>query len=192
MRLQTALTVTALPLLASGLAACGGGADADEPKAFTVAEGVQQQYEVLAEELAEKGRSVDSGEWTVNLVTEAAEPWFEQQASGRTAYRAPQPGETNHIEIIPVETATGRIVPDVPITVDVVAQDGSVVQSMPLHFYYATFFHYAQNFSVPAGTYTLRVTLDAPTFNRHGAEDEQPALAQGATVEFDDVELGAE
>jgi len=171
------------------LTACSAEADTEE---FAVPAGVQEQYEVLAAELAEKGKTVESGEWTVNLITEAAEPWFELHGDG-AHFRAPKAGETHHIEIIPTETATGRIVPDVPITLEVVDDNNTVVQTMDLYVYYSTFFHYANNFSIPeAGTYTLRATLGAPAFNRHGEETETPALTEGTTVEFTGVELTTE
>ena len=190
---RTAMAALTVPLVLAGLAGCGAAADtgdnAEEP---TVPAGVQEQYEVLAEELAEKGKTVESGEWTVNLITEAAEPWFEVHGD-EAHFRAPKAGETHHIEIIPTETATGRIVPDVPITLEVVDADGKVVQRMKLDFYYSTFFHYANNFTVPeAGTYTLRANLGVPAFNRHGEEAETPALTEGATVEFTGVELTTE
>jgi hypothetical protein len=67
------------------------------------------------------------------------------------------------------------------------------VDGKDLNFYYGEFFHYANNFSVPkAGTYKLRATLGAPTFLRHGEEKDTPALAQGATVTFDNVTLQPE
>ena len=67
------------------------------------------------------------------------------------------------------------------------------MQQLPLEFYYSTFYHYANNFTVPdACTNTLRATLGAPTFNRHGDESETPALTEGTTVEFTDVELSTE
>lgn len=182
--------LVALPAVLAGLSACQAG-EASSSSPSGVAPGVQEQYAVLADELAEKGHSVESGEWTVNLITEAAEPWHEVHG-GHSEYRAPRDGETNHIEIIPVETSSGRIVPDVPVTVSVIDDEGEVVQELDLNFYYSTFFHYANNFSVPEGTYTLRATLGAPDFMRHGDEDETPALTEGATVEFDDIELGAE
>lgn len=190
---RTPLAALTVPLVLASLAACGAEADtgdnAEEP---TVPAGVQEQYKVLAEELAEKGKTVESGDWTVNLITEAAEPWFEVHGD-EAHFRAPKDGETHHIEIIPTETATGRIVPDVPITLEVVDADGMVVQRMKLNFYYSTFFHYANNFTVPeAGTYTLRANLGVPAFNRHGEEAETPALTEGATVEFTGVELTTE
>ena len=183
------LSLLCLPL-ALAATACG----ADDPEASAaVPAGVEEQYDVLADELAEKGETVESGEWTVNLITEAAEPWFEVHAGHETEFRPPASGETHHIEIIPTETSTGRIVPDVPISLEVVDADGEVVQEMDLNFYYSTFYHYANNFTVPEdGTYTLRATLGVPTFHRHGEESEDPALTEGTTVEFTDVELTTE
>lgn len=183
----TALALAAVPLAVTSLTGCSS-----EPEQPAVPAGVAKQYSVLADELAEKGETVKSGEWTINLITEAAEPWHEVQANGESDYRPPAKGETNHIEIIPVETATGRIVPDVPITLAVVDDAGKVVQSKKLKFYQSTFFHYADNFSISKpGHYTLRATVGVPTFNRHGAKDEKPALAKGAVAVFKHVELGA-
>lgn len=185
LRQLLALTTTPLALLA--LAACSGaeGTDAD-----VVSAGVVEQYEVLADEVAEKGTTVESGAWTVNLITETAEPWHEVHGGGHTEFRDVRAGETNHIEIIPVDTASGRIVPDVPIVLEVIDADGQVVAKDRLNFYGSTFFHYANNFSIPeSGTYTLRATLGAPTFLRHGEENQMPALSTGATATFDDVEL---
>lgn len=190
MRRSTALALATLPFAVASLAACG----AEEEKAGSaVPAGVAKQYEVLAEEIAEKGKTVESGAWTVNLITEAAEPWHEVHGMGHTAFRDVKAGETNHIEIIPVDTASGRIVPDVPITLEVIDADGTVVAKQQLSFYGSTFFHYADNFSIKEkGEYTIKATLEAPAFPWHGAEDEAPALADGAVVEFDGVELGAE
>ncbi|WPU08609.1 iron transporter [Pseudarthrobacter oxydans] len=189
--LRHALAAVVTPLALLALTGCGTQAAANtqaaKDNAFTVPAGVQEQYQVLADELAEKGKTVESGEWTVNLITEAAEPWFDEHG---THFRAPEAGETHHIEIIPVEASTGRIVPDVPITLEVVDAQDKVVQSMELNFYYSTFYHYANNFTVPeAGTYTVRATLGVPAFNRHGEESDTPPLIEGTTVEFKDVEL---
>lgn len=184
--LRAIITALTVPVALAALTGCGSQAAAKED-AFDVPAGVQEQYKVLAEEIGEKGKTVEAGEYTVNLITEAAEPWFEKDG---TTFRAPEAGETHHIEIIPTEKSTGRIVPNVPITVEVVDEQGKVVQKQELNFYYSTFFHYANNFTVPeAGTYSVRATLGVPEFNRHGEQSETPALAKGATAEFADVEL---
>ena len=155
-------------------------------------QGVASMYRTVEEEIAEAGGATTTGEWRVGYVVEEAESWFEQHG-GHETFREPRSGETHHIEIVPFEKTTGRIVPTVPIHVEVLAQDGSVVDEKDLNFYYAEFFHYANNFEVPdSGTYRIRATLSAPTFKRHGDAEEGPALAKGATVTFDDVELGAQ
>jgi hypothetical protein len=187
---RAVLAAAALPFALSALTACGESEASDNT--FEVADGVEKQYEVLAEEVGEGGGSTTRGEWTVSYIVEAAEPWFEEHA-GHQIFREPKAGETHHIEIIPTETRTGRIVPDVPITLEILDADGTVVEKQKLNFYYSTFFHYANNFHVPeAGNYTLRVTLGVPTFNRHGDPADGPALAEGATVEFTDVALNQE
>lgn len=194
------LALIAVALSACSLASCSQAPDspavtkpseAVSPKVSQVPAGVRAQYEVLAEELDEKGMTTESGEWTINLITEAAEPWHVVKSDGSSTFREPAEGETNHIEIIPVETATGRIVPDVPVSVDVVDDTGASVQKLDLNFYWSTFEHYARNFSIPkAGHYTLKVTVGVPTFPRHGSRDDRPAMSKGASVEFDHVALG--
>ena len=184
---RTLLTAAAL-LPLTVLAACGEEASSTE----SVPAGVAEQYSVLAEEVAERGGSTESGDWTVSYIVEAAEPWHATH-SGESHFREPAAGETHHIEIIPTESETGRIIPDVPVTLQVVDADGAVVDEKPLHFLHSTFFHYANNFEVPEeGAYTLRATLGAPTFYRHGEAGEEPALARGTEVEFEDVELTLE
>jgi hypothetical protein len=188
-RILAAISVT----LVLGLAGCGGdGSASTDQKESAVPSGVEKQYATLAEEVAERGGKTTQGDWTVSYIVEAAEPWFEKRGA-QTSFREPQKGETHHIEIIPTEAGTGRIIPDVPVTLSVIDSNGKVVQEQQLNFYYSTFFHYANNFSVPEpGTYTLRAKLDPPPFNRHGEEKDGPALADGVTVEFDDVELSTE
>ena len=178
-----------LALVLPALVACAGSAAEPEPSGSGVPAGVTEQYETLAAEVAERGGSTTSGEWEVSYIVEAAEPWFEQRG-GTHEFRSPAGGETHHIEIIPTEAATGRIVPDVPVTLEVLDESGEVVASEELAFYASTFFHYAENFVIPEeGTYTLRATLEAPGFRRHGEEGEHPALAEGVTVTFEDVAL---
>lgn len=181
-------TLLALPMLAG----CGSTSSAEVTSADEVPAGVVEQYATLQEEVAERGGSITSGEWEVSYIVEAAEPWFHGE-DGRQHYRAPTAQETHHIEIIPTESDSGRIVPDVPITLEVLDHNGKVVDSARLSFYYGTFFHYANNFSIPTdGEYVLRATIGTPTFRRHGDQEETPALATGATVTFEDVSLTRE
>lgn len=183
----------ALAVGALGLASCGGSDDAagdSEPVARSgeIPAGVVAQYETIEQEVAAEGGETASGPWRIAYVVEPAEPWFE-----RERFREPAPGETHHIEILPIEAETGRVVPGVPITVEVRDADGEVVDRKPLRFFYAEFFHYANNFSIPEpGSYTLRARIEPPTFLRHGEESEGPALTEGAEVSFEGVELERE
>ncbi|MQA17125.1 MAG: hypothetical protein GEV09_24230 [Pseudonocardiaceae bacterium] len=168
---------------ASGSAAASGAAAAAVPP------GVAAQYTQLAREIKENGGQTESGPWRIGYIVEPAEPWFES-VDGEYRFRQPAPGETHHIEIIPFEKSTGRVVPEVPIRVEVVGADGQVVDARDLNFYYSTFFHYATNFAVPdPGRYTLRVTLGPPQFLRHGEQAQGPALPDGTRVEFTNVAL---
>jgi hypothetical protein len=156
--------------------------------ATQVPDGVAAQYAQIEEEIEAEGGETTSGPWRVGYIVEGAEGWYEPRG-GRLVWRAPAAGETHHVEILPIEAATGRVVPDVPITVEILDEGGDVVATKQLSFYYATFFHYAENFSLEPGEYTLRATLGAPAFRRHGEQDEPPALSEGVTVTFEDVEI---
>lgn len=184
--LKFAASAALLPLLVlTGCAAKAAPETAQEAPG-----GVVSMYQTLEREIAESGGETTTGEWRIGYVVEPAEPWFEGTDG---VFREPQVGETHHIEIIPLEKSTGRIIPNTPIHVEVLDGDGIVVDEQDLNPYYAEFFHYANNFSVPEpGSYTLRATIGAPTFLRHGDESEAPALGKGTTVTFTGVELTTE
>lgn len=190
--------------LALALTACGttDAGKTGQPRAKeTAPAGVAHQHTVLEAEIAANGGETKVGEYRVGYIVEAAEPWFQAEQGGQGSQgghsghgklvnREPAKDETHHIEIIPMEAATGRIVPNVPIRLEVVDARGQVVQAQDLNFYHAEFFHYANNFSIPtAGKHTLRATLQPPTFLRHGASDETPALNEPVTATFANVEL---
>lgn len=186
------VTTTMLILAGAGITGCGADDSApDVAPAGALPAGVAEQYAILEEEIAAEGGETTSGDWRIAYIVEPAEPWFENGTAG--SFREPAAGETHHIEIIPFEKATGRVVPDVPIRLEVLSSDGVVVDAETLLSLYGEFFHYAHNFSVPEdGTYTLRAILGAPTFGRHGEKTDGPKLAEGATVEFKDVQLTTE
>jgi hypothetical protein len=153
---------------------------------------VAAQYATLEKEIKAEGGETTVGPWRIAYIVEPAEPWFATEG-GKQVFREPAAGETHHIEIIPFEAKTGRVVPTVPIRLEVIDEAGKVVDAKPLNFLYGEFFHYANNFVVPkAGKYTLRATLQPPTFLRHGEKTDTPALAEGGTATFTGVELKPE
>ena len=84
-----------------------------------------------------------SGDWEAAYIVEPAEPWFEM-IDGQPRKREPAADETHHSEIIPIEAATGRIVPEVLIHLEVLDSAGAVVDEADLDFFNAEFFHYAR------------------------------------------------
>jgi hypothetical protein len=188
--LKPVLTLGAA-VVALALAACGDDEARVSATGTTptsdVPDGVSAQYSVLEEEIAAEGGAVESGDWRIAYIKEPAEGWFRTE-NGRVVWRDPARGETAHLEIIPIERDSGRIVPDAGVTLEVLNDDGQRVEKRPLSFYYAEFFHYADNFRIPRdGEYTLRATVEPPPFRRHGDEDSGPALMEGVDVEFEHV-----
>jgi hypothetical protein len=173
-----------------GTATQGATPDAaSTPSTGEVPEGVTAQYATLADEVEAEGGRTTSGDWEVAYIVEPAEPWFETTGEEPTR-REPAEGETHHLEIIPIDAATGRIVPDVPVRLEVLDENGEVVDEQELMFFHAEFFHYAHNFRIPeAGEYTLRATLQPPQSPRHGESLEELTLLEPATVTFEDVRL---
>jgi hypothetical protein len=173
----------------SSASAMGSSSQASSQTNQAVPAGVASQYAILEEEIAAEGGDTTAGPWRVAYIVEPAEPWFESHG-GHQGFRAPAAGETHHLEIIPIERSTGRIMPETPVTLQVLDQKGNVVDAKRLNFYYSEFFHYANNFSIPQpGTYTLRAHVGAPTFLRHGEHGDTPPMTRSVTVTFPDVEL---
>lgn len=157
---------------------------------FGVPAGVAAEQRALADEVRHHGGVVTTGEWKIAYIVEEAEGWWAPTGAGYR-WRKPAANETNHLEIVPIERATGRIVPDAKIAVDVLDRDGRVVERVRPRFYYAEFFHYADNVAVARrGRYTLRVRIAPPPFRRHGEPEQRPALGRGAVVTIRGVELG--
>jgi hypothetical protein len=189
------MAVLALAIVTIG---CGGGKDeraavdggtTTKESGGPVPEGVAAQYRTIEEEVRAEGGETTVGPWRIAYIVEPAEPWFERRR-GRFVWRPVAPGETHHIEILPIEAESGRVVPDVPLELEVLDERGAVVDRKRLAFYYAEFFHYAENFSVPEpAEYTLRASIGAPAFRRHGEEQDAPALAEDATATFRGVRL---
>jgi len=186
------------------LAGCGDDREAAQPSGGTAAraeggerppvvpEGVATQYRTIEKEVAAEGGEQTKGPWRVSYIVEPAEGWFERRG-GELRFREPAEGETHHLEIIPREASTGRVVPNVPVTLEVLDEQGHRVAQKRLSPYYAEFFHYADNFSLPrAGEYTLRARVEPPGLRRHGEESDSPPLSKGVEVQFDGVRIEQE
>lgn len=156
-------------------------------------QGVVDSYGVAQAEIEAEGGEVEAGAYRVGYIVEPAEGWWEGEPPN-LQWREPTEGETNHIEILPFDAETGLLVPYMDITLTVLDENDEEVESKPLEFYYAEFYHYANNFSLPeSGTYTLRAELAPPEFRRHGSEDGEGRVYENrAVVTFEEVEIETE
>ncbi|MDQ3241167.1 MAG: hypothetical protein M3Q43_07240, partial [Actinomycetota bacterium] len=92
------------------------------------------QYRTIEEEVGAEGGDQIKGPWQVSYIVEPAEGWFERRG-GELRFREPAEGETHHLEIIPREASTGRVVPNVPVTLEVLDEQGERVDEKRLSPY---------------------------------------------------------
>jgi hypothetical protein len=156
-------------------------------------QGVVDSYKIAHEEIENEGGEKEAGPYRVGYIVEPAEGWWRGDPED-LEWRAPLSGETNHIEILPFDAQTGLLVPDVEVRLTVRDENGDPVGGKPLEFYYAEFYHYANNFSLPgSGEYTLEAEISPPTFNRHGSEDgEGKVFTEPVNVTFENAEIEVE
>jgi len=156
-------------------------------------QGIVDSYAVAHEEIEAEGGETEVGPYRIGYIVEPAEGWWEGDPEN-LQWRDPSPEETHHLEILPFDPETGLLIPEMEGRLTVLDQNGEEVDSQPLRFYYAEFYHYANNFSIPeSGTYTLRAELEPPDFNRHGSEDgEGRVFTEPVVVEFENVEISTE
>lgn len=155
--------------------------------------GVMDSYTIAHEKIEAEGGEKVAGPYRVGYIVEPAEGWWEGDP-GDLRWREPLSGETNHLEILPFDAETGLLVPEADVTLSVYTEEGDKVGSKPLEFYSAEFYHYANNFSLPAsGEYTLEAEIAPPTFRRHGEENgEGKNFTKPVTVKFENVEISTE
>lgn len=156
-------------------------------------QGIVDSYAVAHEEIEAEGGEKMAGPYLVGYIVEPAEGWWEGDPEN-LEWRDPSPDETHHLEILPFDPESGLLVPEMEGRLTVLNESGEEVDSQPLRFYYAEFYHYANNFSIPeSGTYTLRAELEPPDFNRHGSkEGEGRVFTEPVTVVFEGVQIDTE
>ncbi|GGK26310.1 hypothetical protein GCM10010124_18700 [Pilimelia terevasa] len=169
----------------------GGCCTRKKPPA-TAAAGAAAGSAALDRDIRDGGGQTTMDEWRVAYVVGRPQGW-QQLVGGVHTFRAPLPTETHHVAVVPIEAATGRIVPDVPVTLQVLDSAGTVVDQRRLWFLHrADYYRYGHNVAVPTpGAYTLKVVLGTPTFARvAAAAADVPALNRGTVAVFPNVAFG--
>ena len=171
----------------------GGGTTAETTAGGQGYQGIVDSYAVANAEIREEGGEKTVGEYRIGYIVEPAEGWWEGDPQN-LQWREPSPDETHHLEILPFDRRTGLLIPEMEGRLYVIDENGEVVDEQPLRFYYAEFYHYANNFSIPrSGTYTLRAELQPPDFRRHGEESgEGRVFTEPVVVEFEGVRITSE
>lgn len=111
-----------------------------------------------------------SGDYRVVYLTDPPRGWYTMD-DNKLTWRAPAAGENVHLEVVILDSLTGKMLPITP-TLDVIDAAGNVVQSKRMNFiWHPLADHYGENYTIPAaGVYTLRVRAPAPNIWRHSRE----------------------
>ncbi len=102
----------------------------------------------------------------------------------------PSADETHHIEVKP-QSSEGYRIPYMEVTVTIIDQETQEKKTLELHPMFGGNFHYGANVALKPKQYLLRFHLDAPTFVRtHAREDQwtEPVEAEfpfDASVQFE-------
>lgn len=126
---------------------------------------------MMADFIKQRGGQRTVGDYQVVYLLDPPRGHYEQ-SNGRLTWVPPAPGENQHIEVVIMDSLTGKMVPVQSVTVDVLDQSGNVVQSKQLAYYWHPMAdHYGANFSIPnSGDYSLRVRAPAPDIRRHNRD----------------------
>ena len=142
----------------------------------------------MTDAVANDGGEQRAGHYLIGYAVEEAEGMYEW-ANGQLVWR--EAGEANlHLEITVRDSGDGRFVPDVRVLATLIDSDGWDIGSheQPL-IWHPMLYHYGRNWTVPAdGEYTLRVSVDPPTFMRHDSVNGRRFIDR-VEVEFTGVKV---
>lgn len=128
-----------------------------------------QSEAALQQMVAASGTMQTAGDYKVALILAPPRGWYMPSANG-LVWRPPARNETQHIEVVIMDSLTSKPLPSLP-TLDVLDGQGRVIQSQKLMYvWHPQADHYGGNYSVPEGTYTIRVTAPPPIILHHSRE----------------------
>lgn len=130
----------------------------------------------------------EAGDFRIAVAAEKAEGMYALDGGGLVWH---EPGEANaHVEVVVVDRADGRFVPELDVAVEVLTADGRSLGRKQAPFLWHPFLHhYGHNWKVPgAGEYTVAVHVDAARFYRHDPVNGR-RYATPVEVRFDQVRM---
>lgn len=150
--------------------------------AQAVGDAYARMVDYFISHIATSGAKQAVGEYLVGVAAEHAEPLYE--VVGGQLHLAPPPAGANaHLEVVVMDGADKRFIPELTVHVILADDRGTEVGTYRLPFlWHPTMYHYGRNIHVPAdGIYTMHVGIAQPTFARHdktnGKRYTQPVTA---------------
>lgn len=137
--------------------------------------------------VATSGAKQAAGEYIVGVAAEHAEPLYEVRG-GELHLAEPPAGTNAHLEVVVMDGADKRFVPELMVHVTLEDDRGKEVGTYHLPFlWHPTMYHYGRSIHIPAdGTYTMRVGIEMPTFGRHDKTNGQrypaPVVAEFSNI----------
>ena len=145
--------------------------------------------EYMANEVAHTGDVTEVGDFKIAFAQEAAEGMYRRHEGGDLEWIEPDE-ENCHLEVAVADIDDGRFVPELDVEATLVPEDGEAVGPVEVPYvWHPGLHHYGINLEVPGdGTYTVRVTVEPPTFPRHD-EANGDRYAEPVDVTFEDVDV---
>jgi len=148
-----------------------------------------RMVEYFVREVAHDGALQEVDDYLVGVAVEEAEPLW-HLLGGKLTLTEPAEGANAHLEVVVMDRADHRFIPQLMVQVELSRQGGEQVGTyhLPL-LWHPTMFHYGHSVHIPDdGTYTLTVHIEAPTFGRHdttnGKRYEKPV-----SVTFEGIQM---
>jgi len=149
----------------------------------------RHMVEYFIAHVAVSGQKQAIGEYEVGLAVEHAEPLY--YLMGGQLKLAEPPADANaHLEVVVMDGADGRFIPELTVFVTVRSSQGDEIGTFHLPFlWHPTMYHYGANVHIPGnGEYAMTVAIAAPTFPRHD-ETNGKRYGQSVVAEFSGVTM---
>jgi hypothetical protein len=131
----------------------------------------------VVDALGEARQIVDAGPYTVGWVVEGPEPVWRWEAGKPTPVAVPDQA-TNHLEVVLLEQASGRMVTGAGVTLTLTpAEAGRPPIQFPLIPLMSEFHHYGATVHIPPGSYRVGIRIARPTFTTLRADRLSRALS---------------
>ncbi|MFP4345904.1 MAG: iron transporter [Anaerolineales bacterium] len=139
--------------------------------------------------MAEGGGVKRRGDYLIGYALEKAEGMWQPQEYGQLTWQEPE-DENLHIEVVVRDGADGRFIPGLVVQVTLLnSQNRDVGKHRHYFIWHPWLYHYGRNWKVPEeGTYTLKVHIEPPEWNRHDKKNGQ-RYAEEVDVTFENVEI---